>query len=70
MDIEGAIMLWLWYIVYAIQTFLSFGTAYRLTKNGGDDGPSLFGWLFVMNLAAIIPGLGFYLWFKCRDKEK
>ena len=57
----------LWYIIVAIQGFLGIGTAYRLTKNGGDNGVALWGWMFVMNLAALIPGLGIWLWHKYRD---
>ena len=34
----------LWQIVSVVQSILSYGTAYRLTKNGGDNGVSLFGW--------------------------
>lgn len=57
----------LWYFATIIQSFFAYGTAYRLTKNGGDNGIALFGWFFVMSLAAIIPGLGIYLWFRYRD---
>ena len=51
-----------------MQALLGYGTAYRLTKRGGDDGVALFGWLFVMNLAAMIPGLGYWLWVNNRDE--
>ena len=61
------IFLILLYIITMIQTFFSYGTAYRLTKNGGDNGVSLFGWMLIINLASIIPGLGIYLWFKYKD---
>lgn len=57
----------IWYVVYAVQMLLAFGTAYRLTKNGGDNGIALFGWFFVLNLAALVPGLGIYLWYKQND---
>jgi len=46
---------------------MGFGTAYRLTKNGGDNGVALWGWLFLMSLVALIPGLGIYLWTKYLD---
>ena len=49
-----------------VQQWLAYGTAYRLTRAGGDDGLSLYGWLFLMRLAALVPGLGFYLWWKYR----
>ncbi len=62
------IILFIIQIVLVVQSFLSFGTAYRLTKNNGDNGVSLFGWFFVLNLASIIPGLGIYLWFKYKDE--
>ena len=57
----------LWKIISVVQSFLSYGTVYRLTKNGGDNGVSLFGWFFVLNLASMVPGLGIYLWFKYKD---
>jgi len=59
----------LWYIVYLVQFFLNYGTAYRLTKYGGDNGLSLWGWFFVLSLASIIPGLGVYLWFKYTEEN-
>jgi hypothetical protein len=58
----------LWQIVSVVQSILSYGTAYRLTKKGGDNGVSLFGWFFVLNLASMVPGLGIYLWFKYKDE--
>lgn len=57
----------LWWICIIVQYYLGLGTAYRLTKAGGDNGVALFGWLFVMNLVSFIPGLGIYLWYKNRD---
>ncbi|MDR2736531.1 MAG: hypothetical protein LBB49_03095 [Gracilibacteraceae bacterium] len=62
------IVLVLWYIIYFVQTFLMYGTAYRLTKRGGDNGVALFGWLFLLSLVAMIPGLGIYLWFRFRHE--
>lgn len=55
-----------WHAVIVLQSFLAFGTAYRKAKAGGDSGVSLFGWLFVYNLAAIVPGLGAFLWKKSK----
>ena len=60
-------LLILWQIITVVQALLSYGTAYRLTKNGGDNGVALFGWFIAVGLASVIPGLGFYLWFKYRD---
>ena len=56
----------IWYLISVVQMFMAYGTAYRKTRAGGDNGAALFGWLFVYNLAAIIPGLGIYLWNKSR----
>ncbi|MCL2377096.1 MAG: hypothetical protein FWC76_06850 [Defluviitaleaceae bacterium] len=61
------LILILWQILIVVQNCLGLGTAYRLTKNGGDNGVALWGWLLVMGLASIIPGLGIYLWVKYRD---
>lgn len=56
-----------WQLITSVQLFLSYGTAYRLTKKGGDNGASLFGWMFALNLASIVPGLGIYLWYKYKE---
>ena len=56
-----------WYAIVIVQSFFSYGTAYRYTKRGGDNGISLFGWLLALGFASLIPGLGFYLWHKNRD---
>lgn len=57
----------LWQLIIIVQGLFSYGTAYRLTRDGGDNGVSLFGWFFVLQFASLIPGLGIYLWFKYRD---
>lgn len=54
-------------IIAAAQAFMAYGTAYRLTKRGGDNGIALFGWWFVIGLASAVPGLGIYLWYKYKD---
>ena len=59
-----------WYILIIIQYFLGYGTAYRLTKAGGDNGASLFGWQILMGLASIIPGLGIILWVSFREVDE
>jgi len=53
----------IWYVIFIVQNTLGYGTAYRMTKNGGNNGVALCGWLFITNLASFIPGLGFYLWY-------
>jgi len=58
----------LWGIITTVQSFMAYGTAYRLTKSGGDNGVSLFGWMLLMSLAAMIPGLGIYLWIRFKDE--
>jgi len=63
------VLLIIWYIITGIQGILSYGTAYRLTKRGGDNGVSLWGWLLALSFASLIPGLGFYLWHKYRHEE-
>ena len=57
-----------WYVIWVVQMFFGYGTAYRKTKANGDNGVSLFGWLIVYSLAALVPGLGFYLWNKSKDE--
>jgi hypothetical protein len=63
-------ILLIWYIVYIVQAFFAYGTAYRYTKNGGDNGVALFGWLLLFGLASIIPGLGIYLWYKSKKEDE
>ena len=63
----GLILYIAWQILYAIQVLMGYGTAYRKTKANGDNGVSLFGWMIVYVLAAIIPGLGIYLWKKSKE---
>ena len=65
----GSFLLLVWYVVVIVQTFFGYGTAYRWTKNGGDNGAALFGWMIVTSLAALIPGLGIYLWNKSKEYE-
>jgi hypothetical protein len=60
------VLLFAWYILMFVQMFLGYGTAYRLTKMGGDNGVALVGWMFVMSFASLVPGLGLYLWHKYR----
>ena len=67
MDVLFALLFSPLWILIVVQSFLAYGTAYRLTKNGGDNGVALFGWFFVLSLAAMVPGLGIYLWFRYRD---
>ncbi|MDR1358948.1 MAG: hypothetical protein LBJ48_06305 [Coriobacteriales bacterium] len=55
-----------WYVLVMVQSYLSYGTAYRWAKGGGDNGLALVGWLLVFGAASLIPGLGLYFWFKYR----
>ena len=61
--------IFLWSCAAVFQCFLGYGTAYRLTKMGADNGVALFWWVFVMGLAALVPGLGFYLWNKYKNLD-
>ena len=63
----GAILYFLWSISTLVQTFMGYGSAYRATRDGGDNGVALFGWMFAYSLAALIPGLGLWLWLKNKD---
>ena len=65
----GFLLLWAWYIIVLIQVLLNYGTAYRLTKRGSDSGVALWGWLFILNLAASIPGLCIYLWHRYKEEN-
>ena len=61
------LLIFIYQIIVFVQVCLGYGTAYRLTKHGGDNGVSLFGWMLLMSLASLIPGLGIWLWRKHRD---
>ena len=65
----GYLILIAWYVLAIIQLFLVYGTAYRYTKKGGDDGFSLFGWMLAFELASLIPGLGIYLWKTSKEED-
>ena len=63
------IVMTVWYVLYIVQAFMGYGTAYRKTKANGDNGVSLFGWIIVFcSLAALVPGLGIYLWSKSKKE--
>lgn len=51
-----------WYLLIIVQSFMSYGTAYRKTKANGDNGVALCGWFIVYGFAAFIPYLGIHLW--------
>ena len=63
----GFLLIFLWVAAIVYQSCLGYGTAYRLTKKGADNGVALFWWIVVTSLAAIIPGLGFYIWTKYKN---
>ena len=63
-------LIYAWYVIYMIQVFLGYGSAYRATKNGGDNGIALFGWLIVYTIAAWIPFLGYYLWKQSKKENE
>jgi len=65
----GILLFAVWYILVFVQGFMGLGTAYRLTKSGGDNGIALWGWMLLMGIASVVPGLGIYLWLKYRDDE-
>ena len=54
----------LWALIAVVQLFLSYGTAYRCTKKGADNGSALFIYLIGFGLAALIPGLGLHYYIK------
>lgn len=60
------LLIYAWCVLCVIQSYLAYGTAYRHTRDGGDSGVALWGWLIVFNLAALIPGMGIYLWHKSK----
>ena len=60
-------LLFAWICIAVYQACLGYGTAYRLTKQGGDNGTALIGWLLVTGLAALVPVLGFYLWTRYKN---
>ena len=59
-----------WFVVFYVQIFMSYGTAYRLTKKNGDNGVSLFGWMLLYSFISMVPGLGIYLWVKSKDDKE
>ncbi len=53
-----------WFLFVIVQYFLSFGTAYRATKKGNDNGFGLFIYLIGFGAASVIPGLGLHYYIK------
>ena len=66
---EPSVPFLLWQLLFLVQYIFSYGTAYRLTKKGGDNGLALFGWMLLLSLASYVPGLGIFLWFKFKKKS-
>ena len=62
----GVLLFLTWYVLAFVQLFMGYGTAYRTTKMGGDNGVALVGWILVFSMAALVPGLGIYLWNKSK----
>ena len=60
-------IVFVWIAATIYQVFLGYGTAYRLTKEGSDNGTGLFLWLLFTSAAALVPGLGFYIWNKYKN---
>lgn len=54
----------IWFVFFVIQLFLAFGTAYRCTKRGNDNGVGLFIYLIGYFFAALIQGLGLYYYIR------
>lgn len=65
--VAESLLIALYAACFVVQYYLAFGTAYRRSKRGGDNGLALFGWLLVYWLAALVPGLGAYLWFRSNN---
>ena len=68
MEIVSYILLVIWYAFVIVQAIMGYGTAYRRTKRGGDNGVALFGWaLLFCSIVPMIPGLGIYFWIKSKE---
>lgn len=63
-DVIVLCVLFIWAFVFVIQFFLGFGTAYRCTKKGNDNGTGLFIYLIGFSFAALVPGLGLHYYIK------
>lgn len=64
-----SVIFFAWYVLIIVQGFFAYGTAYRKTKANGDNGVSLFGWLLVYGLAALVPYLAIYQWKKSKRED-
>lgn len=58
------IVICIWFVLFIVQAFLAYGTAYRCTKKGNDNGSGLFIYLIGFTFAALIPGLGLHYYIK------
>ena len=57
----------LWCSIIMVQSFFVYDLAYRYTKQGGDNGVALMGWLSAFGLATLVPGL--ILYYRIKSKE-
>lgn len=64
-----SVIFFAWYVLIIVQGFFAYGTAYRKTKANGDNGVSLFGWLLVYGLAALVPYLAIHQWKKSKRED-
>jgi len=74
MDDIVVVLLRIWAIILLAQIVLGFITAERLANKRVARRNSLEwrqwwrGYAFIMEIAAFVPGLGIYLWYRYRDK--
>ena len=61
----------IWLILVIIQSFLSYGLAYRAIKKDKDegDGASLYGYLSYYGFLSLIPGCVIYLWYRGKKND-
>lgn len=58
------IVICIWFVLFIVQAILAYGTAYRCTKKGNDNGFGLFIYLIGFTFAALVPGLGLHYYIK------
>lgn len=58
------VVICIWFVFFVVQAILAYGTAYRCTKKGNDNGVGLFIYLIGFSFAALVPGLGLHYYIK------
>lgn len=64
------ILMWTWLIIAVIQSYLNFRTVRWILETGTQRERGFWKQVLVLCWSSIIPGLGFYFWYKNREIDE